>query len=108
MKSYKFTLYLRTDKKKKNGKMPLYIRFRRIDGEEPKFSLGIDLSKEEWDEEVMRPVDPALKLLIDKETLRIEREINVKEKSHASQYYSEGYCVSFVSGEKCNLIAIEK
>jgi hypothetical protein len=75
MKSYKFTLYLRTDKKKKSGKMPLYIRFRRIDGEEPKFPLGIDLSKEEWDEEVMRPIDPALKLLIDKETLRIEREI---------------------------------
>ena len=75
MKSYKFTLYLRTDKKKKNGKMPLYIRFRRIDGEEPKFPLGIDLLKEEWNEETMRPVDPALKLLIDKETLRIEREI---------------------------------
>lgn len=75
MKSYKFTLYLRIDKQKKSGKMPLYIRFRRIDGEEPKFPLGIDLSKEEWDEKIMRPVDPALKLLLDKEVLRIEREI---------------------------------
>lgn len=75
MKSYKFTLYLRIDKQKKSGKMPLYIRFRRIDGEEPKFPLGMDLSKEEWDEKTMRPVDPALKLLLDKEVLRIEREI---------------------------------
>ena len=75
MKSYKFTLYLRIDKQKKSGKMPLYIRFRRIDGEEPKFPLGMDLSKEEWDEKTMPPVDPALKLLLDKEVLRIEREI---------------------------------
>ena len=45
MKSYKFTLYLGTDKKKKNGKMPLYIRFRRIDGEEPIFPLGIAYQK---------------------------------------------------------------
>lgn len=34
------TLFLRTDKKKKNGKMPLFIRFQRIDGKEPKFSFG--------------------------------------------------------------------
>lgn len=34
------TLFLRTDKKKKNSKMPLYVRFQRIDGKEPKFSFG--------------------------------------------------------------------
>jgi len=37
------TLYLRIDKRKKDGRMPLYIRFPRIDGEEPKFPTGIDL-----------------------------------------------------------------
>ena len=35
------TLYLRVDKKKKDGKMPICIRFQRIDKKEPKFSLGI-------------------------------------------------------------------
>ena len=47
------TLYLRVDKKKKDGRMPLYVRFRRIDSEEPKFPIGIDLLPEEWDREIV-------------------------------------------------------
>ena len=45
------TLFLRVDKKKKDGRMPIYIRFQRIDGKEPKrfrytASRGIESYKE--------------------------------------------------------------
>ena len=43
------TLFLRVDKKKKDGRMPIYIRFQRIDGKEPKFPLGISCLPEKWD-----------------------------------------------------------
>lgn len=54
------TLYLRVDKKKKDGRIPLYVRFRRIDGEEPKFPIGIDLLPEEWDSERQTHLTPTL------------------------------------------------
>lgn len=69
------TLYLRIDKRKKDGRMPLYIRFPRIDGEEPKFPTGIDLLLEEWDDTAKCPYDEALKLIIEKEISRIKIRI---------------------------------
>lgn len=69
------TLYLRSDKRKKNGRMPLYIRFPRIDGEEPKYPMGIDLLPEEWDDKTKEPIDDALKLIIEKELTRIRTRI---------------------------------
>lgn len=69
------TLYLRIDKRKKDGRMPLYIRFPRIDGEEPKFPTGIDLLPEEWDDTAKCPYDEALKLIIEKEISRIKIRI---------------------------------
>lgn len=69
------TLYLRIDKRKKDGRMPLYIRFPRIDGEEPKFPTGIDLLPEEWDDTAKCPYDEALKLIVEKELSRIRTRI---------------------------------
>lgn len=73
----KLSLYLRTDKKKKSGKMPLYVRFPRIDGKEPKFPIGnLEFLEEEWDNVSRRPLNNTdLKLIIDKEVNRIETEI---------------------------------
>lgn len=75
------TLFLRTDKKKKNGKMPLYIRFQRIDGKEPKFSLGkrgktFEFSEEEWDNEKKVPYDIELSIMMDNEFNRIKKEVS--------------------------------
>ncbi|MDR3060047.1 MAG: site-specific integrase, partial [Prevotella sp.] len=75
------TLFLRTDKKKKNGKMPLYIRFQRIDGKEPKFSFGkkgktFEFSKEEWNDNDKCPYDTELAIIIDNELGRIKKEVN--------------------------------
>lgn len=75
------TLFLRTDKKKKNGKMPLYIRFQRIDGKEPKFSFGkkgktFEFSQEEWDDRNKHPYDTELAIIIDNELGRIKKEVN--------------------------------
>jgi hypothetical protein len=74
-------LFLRTDKKKKNGKMPLYIRFQRIDGKEPKFSLGkkgktFEFSKEEWDDSNKCPYDTELSIIIDNELGRIRKAVS--------------------------------
>ena len=69
------TLYLRIDKRKKDGRMPLYIRFPRIDGEEPKFPTGIDLLPGEWDDTAKCPYDEALKLIVEKELSRIRTRI---------------------------------
>lgn len=69
------TLYLRVDKPKKDGRMPLYIRFPRIDGEEPKFPMGVDLLPEEWDDAAKCPLDEAMKLIIEKESTRIKTRI---------------------------------
>lgn len=75
------TLFLRTDKKKKNGKMPLYIRFQRIDGKEPKFSFGkkgktFEFSQEKWDDIKKCPYDAEMAIIIDNELGRIKKEVN--------------------------------
>lgn len=74
------TLFLKTDKKTKDGKMPLYIRFPRIDGKEPKFSLGkkgtpLKFSKEEWDNDNKRPYDASLEIIVSDEVNRIKSAI---------------------------------
>ncbi|NDV79699.1 phage integrase SAM-like domain-containing protein [Dysgonomonas sp. 511] len=75
------TLFLRTDKKKKNGKMPLYIRFQRIDGKEPKFSFGkkgktFEFSQEEWNDIKKCPYDTEMAIIIDNEFGRIKKEVS--------------------------------
>lgn len=70
-------LYLRSDKVKKNGKKPLYIRFQRINGWEPKFPLGIDLAENEWDVVTKRLFDTVLKVYIDNEIARIETKLRI-------------------------------
>lgn len=75
------TLFLRTDKKKKNGKMPLYIRFQRIDGKEPKFSFGkkgktFEFSQEEWNDIKKCPYDAEMAIIIDNELGRIKKEVS--------------------------------
>ena len=69
------TLYLRVDKKKRDCRMPLYVRFRRIDGEEPKFPIGIDLLLEEWNSERQNASDPDIDLILQKEITRIRQEV---------------------------------
>lgn len=69
--------YLRTDKVNKYGKMPLYIRFPRIDGEEPKFSMGkVHFSAEEWDYSTNLPKDSHWKSKLQMTQIQIERAIN--------------------------------
>ena len=74
-----FTLYLRGDKRKKNGKMPLYIRFRRINGSEPKFPLGIDLLPEEWSEARQHVRDVDVDILLQQEITRIRQQVRKLE-----------------------------
>src|SRR5574344_1134533 len=75
------TLFLKRDKKnKKGGKIPLHIRFTRIDGEEIKFSLGkkgkpFKFLEEEWDNKNKCPYDPSLKIIISKELNRINSAV---------------------------------
>ena len=69
------TLYLRGDKKKSDGRMPLYVRFRRIDSEEPKFPIGIDLLTEKWDNDKQKASDPDVDLILQKEITRIRQEV---------------------------------
>ncbi len=70
-------LYLRKDKVDCEGRMPLFIRFPRIDGKEPKFSVGkIRLSLEEWDSNTNLPKDEILRTEIEKEMQRIKLEIH--------------------------------
>ena len=69
--------YLRADKVNKFGKMPLYIRFPRINGDEPKFSMGkVHFSSDEWNYETNLPNDDFWKTELEKEILRINRAIN--------------------------------
>lgn len=79
IKLQRATLYLRVDKKKSDGRMPLYVRFRRIDHEEPKFPIGIDLLSEEWDSDKQIASDPDIDLILQKETTRIKQEIRKLE-----------------------------
>ena len=70
------TFYLRKDKVNKAGKMPLYVRFPRIDGEEPKFSIGkAHFSAQEWDNNANLPIDGFWRSELQKELIRIERAI---------------------------------
>lgn len=70
-------LYLRKDKIDCEGRMSLFIRFSRIDGKEPKFSVGkIRLSLDEWDSKTNLPKDEILRTEIEKEMQRIKLEIH--------------------------------
>lgn len=70
-------LYLRKDKIDCEGRMPLFIRFPRINGKEPKFSVGkIRLSLDEWDSKANLPKDEILRTEIEKEMQRIKLEIH--------------------------------
>ena len=74
------TLYLRVDKKKKDGKMPICIRFQRIDKKEPKFSLGINCSPEQWDEVGQRILNSdGLDIILQEEVNRIKKEVRNAE-----------------------------
>ena len=73
------TLYLRVDKKKRDGRMPLYVRFRRIDSEEPKFPIGVDLLHEEWDNDKQNALDTDVDLILQKEITRIRQEVRKLE-----------------------------
>ena len=91
------TLYLRGDKKKSDGRMPLYVRFRRIDSEEPKFPIGIDLLTEKWDNDKQKASDPDVDLILQKEITRIREGAfyngrNIKTvKFHERIEYIDGY-----------------
>lgn len=101
------TLYLRKDKPKKDGSMPVYIRFSRIGSVEPKFPLGITVHPNDWDDVTHRPKTPALKIIADKKVTRIEqcilnavandeiitvdllrRFVNERDQSAASSFYT--------------------
>lgn len=68
-------LYLRSDKKDSEGTMPLFVRFRRIEGKEPKFSMGYRFSLNEWDSQNNLPKDEFARGVIEQEIQRIKREI---------------------------------
>lgn len=56
--------------------MPLYVRFPRIDSEEPKFSMGkVHFSAQEWDYDANLPTDDFWRSELQKEVIRIERAI---------------------------------
>ena len=69
------TLFLRVDKKKKDGRMPIYIRFQRIDGKEPKFPLGISCLPEKWDKAGKHILDnDGSDILLQEELNRIKKQ----------------------------------
>lgn len=70
-------LYFRKDKVDCEGRMPLFIRFSRLDGKEPKFSVGkLRLSLDEWDSKNNLPKNEMLRTEIEKEMQRIKLEIH--------------------------------
>jgi hypothetical protein len=74
------TLFLRVDKKKKDGRMPIYIRFQRIDGKEPKFPLGISCLPEKWDKAGKHILDnDGSDILLQEELNRIKKAIRSAE-----------------------------
>lgn len=79
MEQFKPTLWLRKSKIDKNGSMPVYMKFPKIDGKEPIFSLGkgIRLTESEWDDVSQLPKDECLRIEIEKELERIKREIHL-------------------------------
>lgn len=69
--------YLRKDKPPlKDGTKPIFVRFRRINGKEPKFPLGFYCREEDWDFVENKPKDPDLKEKIGVEVARIKILIN--------------------------------
>jgi len=68
-------LHLRFDKKKQSGDVPIYVRFQRINGKEPKFPLGIDVAEDDWNETTRLPKDPALELIVGNQVMKIKRQI---------------------------------
>ena len=81
VRAYTPTLFLKIDYSKKSDKMPLWIRFPRIDGKEVKFSFGkrgtaFRFSKEEWDDNNKCPYDTELAIIIDNEFSRIKKAVN--------------------------------
>ena len=74
------TLFLRVDKKKKDGRMPIYIRVQRIDGKEPKFPLGISCLPEKWDKAGKHILDnDGSDILLQEELNRIKKAIRSAE-----------------------------
>lgn len=56
--------------------MPICIRFQRIDKKEPKFSLGINCSPEQWDEVGQRILNSdGLDIILQEEVNRIKKEV---------------------------------
>lgn len=70
------TLYLKKDKKsKKDGTLPLYIRFRRVDSKEPRFPMGVRILSKDWNSVAQKIADPHIDILIQKEFNRIMTEV---------------------------------
>lgn len=60
--------------------MPICIRFQRIDKKEPKFSLGINCSPEQWDEVGQRILNSdGLDIILQEEVNRIKKEVRNAE-----------------------------
>lgn len=77
----KFNVYLRKDKKNKKGEMPIAIRFSRINGVEPKFSLGLSVTQDMWDADrgcILGDDD----LILQKEINRIREELRTLQISN--------------------------
>lgn len=66
------TLFLAKDKTRKDGCAPLYVRFKRVGTFEPKYSLKIYLTKEEWDDTQKRAKNAAMDALVQREKARID------------------------------------
>lgn len=81
IKTQEPTLFLRVDKKnKKDSRMPIYIRFQRIDDKEPKFPLGISCLPEKWDKVKKCILDSdGLDIRLQNEMTRIRKEVRNAE-----------------------------
>ena len=71
-----YTLYLRKDKMDKKGRMPIYIRFPRIDGKEAKFPMGKSIAPELWDEQNHCALDKKIAAYLKEQESRIYKEIS--------------------------------
>lgn len=72
IKKQRATLFLPKDKKRKDGSIPLYVRFKRVGTLEPKYSLNISVQEGEWDDELKRSRNVLNDALIQKEKARID------------------------------------
>ena len=72
IKKQRATLFLPRDKKRKDGSIPLYVRFKRLGTLEPKYSLNISVQEGEWDDELKRSRNVLNDALIQKEKARID------------------------------------